>query len=117
MGPVNEPVRSYAPGTPERASLKARLATMAAEMKLPGNATLATVPEGPRQAFTQEVAARILPRFPDGFPLKVRPDEPPTHHAAVIQWPPVTDPDARKSLAQQLRAKSQAYPHPKLAIR
>jgi 1-pyrroline-5-carboxylate dehydrogenase len=23
--PVNEPVRSYAPGTPERASLKARL--------------------------------------------------------------------------------------------
>jgi 1-pyrroline-5-carboxylate dehydrogenase len=29
--PVNEPVRSYAPGSPERASLKARLAAMAAE--------------------------------------------------------------------------------------
>jgi len=29
--PVNEPVRSYAPGSPERASLKARLASMAAE--------------------------------------------------------------------------------------
>ena len=29
--PVNEPVRSYAPGTPERASLKARLATLADE--------------------------------------------------------------------------------------
>jgi 1-pyrroline-5-carboxylate dehydrogenase len=29
--PVNEPVRSYAPGTPERASLKARLKAMAAE--------------------------------------------------------------------------------------
>jgi 1-pyrroline-5-carboxylate dehydrogenase len=29
--PVNEPVRSYAPGTPERASLKARLDQMASE--------------------------------------------------------------------------------------
>ncbi len=29
--PVNEPVRSYAPGSPERASLKKSLATMAAE--------------------------------------------------------------------------------------
>ncbi|MGQ0764245.1 MAG: L-glutamate gamma-semialdehyde dehydrogenase [Gemmatimonadota bacterium] len=29
--PVNEPIRSYAPGSPERASLKARLASMASE--------------------------------------------------------------------------------------
>ena len=29
--PVNDPIRSYAPGSPERASLKARLATMAGE--------------------------------------------------------------------------------------
>jgi len=29
--PVNEPIRSYAPGTPERASLKARLKAMAGE--------------------------------------------------------------------------------------
>jgi 1-pyrroline-5-carboxylate dehydrogenase len=29
--PVNEPVRSYAPGSPERASIKARLSAMAAE--------------------------------------------------------------------------------------
>jgi 1-pyrroline-5-carboxylate dehydrogenase len=29
--PVNEPIRSYAPGTPERASLKARLASLSAE--------------------------------------------------------------------------------------
>ena len=29
--PLNEPVRSYAPGTPERAELKARLASMATE--------------------------------------------------------------------------------------
>jgi 1-pyrroline-5-carboxylate dehydrogenase len=31
MDPVNEPVRSYEPGTPERASLKARLSAMAGE--------------------------------------------------------------------------------------
>src|SRR5580765_6033445 len=29
--PVNEPVRNYAPGSPERAELKARLKTMAEE--------------------------------------------------------------------------------------
>src|SRR5262245_40411702 len=29
--PVNEPIRSYAPGTPERESLKAKLKAMAAE--------------------------------------------------------------------------------------
>src|SRR6266545_4341500 len=29
--PENEPIRSYAPGSPERASLKARLKAMAAE--------------------------------------------------------------------------------------
>src|SRR5271163_3307844 len=29
--PVNEPIRSYAPGSPERASLKARLDAMAKE--------------------------------------------------------------------------------------
>ena len=30
-GPVNEPVKSYAPGSPERAELKARLKSMSAE--------------------------------------------------------------------------------------
>src|SRR5687767_8040038 len=30
--PVNEPVRSYAPGAPERATLKARLSAMAGEL-------------------------------------------------------------------------------------
>ena len=29
--PINEPINSYAPGTPARAELKARLAAMAAE--------------------------------------------------------------------------------------
>jgi 1-pyrroline-5-carboxylate dehydrogenase len=31
LPPVNEPIRSYAPGTPERAAVKARLASMAGE--------------------------------------------------------------------------------------
>ena len=31
ISPVNEPIRSYAPGSPEKASLKARLAAMAAD--------------------------------------------------------------------------------------
>jgi len=31
LPPVNEPIKSYAPGSPEKASLKARLASMAAE--------------------------------------------------------------------------------------
>ena len=30
--PVNEPVKTYAPGSPERASLKARLTSMAGEV-------------------------------------------------------------------------------------
>ena len=29
--PINEPVRGYAPGSPERASIEARLAAMASE--------------------------------------------------------------------------------------
>ena len=29
--PINEPIKSYAPGSPERAELKARLASMAGE--------------------------------------------------------------------------------------
>ncbi len=32
LPPVNEPIKSYAPGSPEKASLKARLASMAAEI-------------------------------------------------------------------------------------
>ena len=31
LPPVNEPIKSYAPGSPEKASLKARLASMAGE--------------------------------------------------------------------------------------
>lgn len=52
-----------------------------------------------------------------GAPLRAKPDEPPERHAVVIQWPPVQDSEARKSLAQQLRDKAHALPHPRLAVR
>lgn len=35
--------------------------------------------------------------------LDVQPSAPPTRHAVVVGWPPVSERDARKSLAQQLR--------------
>ena len=35
--------------------------------------------------------------------LGVRPSTPPPRHALVVGWPPVSERDARKSLAQQLR--------------
>ena len=41
--PINEPVKSYAPGSPERAELKARLASMANE-----RVEIATVGDGQR---------------------------------------------------------------------
>ena len=50
---VNEPVRSYAPGTPERAELKARLASMASERI-----------EIPRRHRRQAHHARARPRSP-----------------------------------------------------
>ncbi len=53
--PVNEPVRGYAPGSPERASLKARLASMASER--------AEVPLviGGTEVRTGEVAQAVMP--------------------------------------------------------
>jgi 1-pyrroline-5-carboxylate dehydrogenase len=52
---VNEPVRSYAPGTPERAALKSRLAAMAGEV--------ADIPVvvGGRAHHTGTVAAVVMP--------------------------------------------------------
>ena len=35
--------------------------------------------------------------------LGVQPSVPPPRHALVVGWPPVSERDARKSLAQQLR--------------
>ena len=39
--------------------------------------------------------------------LDVRPSVPPPRHALVVGWPPVSERDARKSLAQQLRQGAQ----------
>lgn len=39
--------------------------------------------------------------------LNVQPSVPPPRHALVVGWPPVSERDARKSLAQQLRRSAQ----------
>ena len=52
---VNEPIRSYAPGTPERASLKARLASMATErVEIP-------IIIGGEEFRTGEIAQAVMP--------------------------------------------------------
>ncbi|HEY5547097.1 MAG TPA: L-glutamate gamma-semialdehyde dehydrogenase [Gemmatimonadaceae bacterium] len=52
---VNEPVRSYAPGSPERASLKARLASMSAErIEIP-------IIIGGEEFRTGEIAQAVMP--------------------------------------------------------
>jgi 1-pyrroline-5-carboxylate dehydrogenase len=53
--PINEPVRSYLPGWPDRASLKARLAEMAAErIEIP-------LVIGGRALMTSDTAASVMP--------------------------------------------------------
>ncbi len=53
--PVNEPIKSYAPGSPERASLKARLAEMmAAPIEIP-------VVVGGREIFTGNTTTAVCP--------------------------------------------------------
>ena len=47
------------------AELAAILDQVKSEMELPGSTTIATVPDERRQAFIQELVARILPRFPE----------------------------------------------------
>ena len=54
------------------AELAAILTHLKSEMKLPGSATLATVPDGERHAFIQELVARILPRFPEWQEASIR---------------------------------------------
>src|SRR5215207_8301168 len=53
--PTNEPIKSYAPGTSERASLKARLAEMAAErVEMP-------IIIGGKDIHTGELAQSVMP--------------------------------------------------------
>ena len=54
------------------AELAAILARVTSEMNLPSGTTLATVPDGERQAFIQELVARILPRFPEWQKQSIR---------------------------------------------
>ncbi|HXG75849.1 MAG TPA: L-glutamate gamma-semialdehyde dehydrogenase [Gaiellaceae bacterium] len=53
--PVNEPVRSYAPGTPERAELRARL------RELEGERTRIPLVIGGRDVFTDETFEAVMP--------------------------------------------------------
>ena len=53
--PVNEPIKAYAPGSPERASLKARLKTMAAEkVDMP-------LIIGGKEICTNDMVASVMP--------------------------------------------------------
>ena len=53
--PVNDPIKGYAPGSPERASLKARLKTMAAEkVDMP-------LVIGGKEICTDDMAASVMP--------------------------------------------------------
>ncbi|MEP7001756.1 MAG: aldehyde dehydrogenase family protein, partial [bacterium] len=53
--PVNEPVKSYGPGTPEKAALKARLASMAKErVDIP-------IIIGGKEIRTGDVAQSVMP--------------------------------------------------------
>src|SRR5947208_12474893 len=53
--PINEPVRSYAPGSPERAELKARLDSMSAEQ-----VDIPVVVDG-REIRTGDTAQLVMP--------------------------------------------------------
>ncbi len=54
-----------------------------------------------RGDFTAPDVRRIVN---EPWRLRVRPDEPPERHAVIEGWPPATEPEARKSFAQELRA-------------
>ena len=53
--PINEPVRSYAPGTPERTALKAKLKEMAAEeIEIP-------ILIGGKEVRSKKVTTNVMP--------------------------------------------------------
>jgi hypothetical protein len=61
------------------------------------------------------LAPHVRACFTDPWRLSARPDaEPPNHqlHALVEGWPPATEIEIRKSLAQQLRANAQLQVRP-----
>ena len=59
------------------------------------------------------LAPHVRAVFVDSWRLSVRPDDDPPKHALIEGWPPHEDaPEIRKSLAQQLRAKSKLMVRP-----
>lgn len=48
----------------------------------------------------------------DGWRLRVRSNEPPPRHALILGWPPPAENEARKMLAQELRACATAFGRP-----
>lgn len=58
------------------------------------------------------LAPHVRASFVDPWRLSVRPDEPPPRHALIEGWPAATEPEIRKSLAQQLRANAQLRVRP-----
>src|SRR5690606_17670555 len=82
--PVNEPVRSYAPGTPERASLKARLAAMAGEhVEIP-------VIIGGREYRTGDTAEAVMPH---------------SYRHVLATWHKATPELVQEAVASSLRAR------------
>ncbi|MGE3959094.1 MAG: L-glutamate gamma-semialdehyde dehydrogenase [Vicinamibacterales bacterium] len=81
--PVNEPIKSYAPGSPERASLKARLDAMAAEqVDIP-------IVIGGREIRTGNTAHAVMPH---------------DHHHVLGTWHKATPELARQAIEAALAA-------------
>ena len=57
-------------------------------------------------------APQVRNTFTHPWHLNVAPDEPPVRHASIKGWPPATESEIRKSLAQQLRAMATAHGRP-----
>ncbi|MGE5729084.1 MAG: aldehyde dehydrogenase family protein, partial [Gemmatimonas sp.] len=83
--PVNEPVRSYAPGTPERAELKARLDSMAAEQ-----IDIPVVVDG-REIRTGDTAQIVMPH---------------AHHHVLATWHAATTEHVAQAIEAAERARA-----------
>ena len=68
-----------------------------------GQETAAETSGRPVQARGDFAAAAVEGSRVGAWQLDVQPSVPPRRHALVMGWPPMSERDARKSLAQQLR--------------
>jgi 1-pyrroline-5-carboxylate dehydrogenase len=84
--PVNEPVRNYAPGSPERASLKARLKEMAGErIEIP-------LIIGGEEIRTGETAQAVMPH---------------NHHHVLADWHKASSQHVEKAIAAARAARTE----------